>query len=257
MADAGLQIVDHVFAFLKDFMRIKKIRYKYVAKHLRISEASFKRVMNSNDISLGRLIKISNYLGFDFYQLCEAVKNHGKLEKQYSSKQEKFLSEHPLACYIFILLQINFTSEEICKQARITSSEFEQVLLQLDKVDLVQFWSQGKYQILHGPYNWIQNGPLQKVYFKKFSQKISDRIVNEAKPFASENSKHSDLIQCFEFYAHPRTHLDLQNELKIVLNKYRKKSTVDKELYSKKDLIPISGCISAFQQDTWREVLIS
>lgn len=243
--------------YVQTQMKRRKLKYRDLARTLDLSIPSIKRLMSQGDISATRLTQIANWLGLNFFELCRQAHSFGRDNQRYTLRQEEFLAANPLSAYIFIRLMTECTVKEIAHRLDMDLDQIRPHLLKLDKIGLVTYWSDVDCKVKqNGPFLWKANGPLEKTYIRRFAEVIVKKSLEHVKSNRFDPDDERDFALPFEFYAHESTLREMQAELKMVLNKYRSKSRIDRQIYKSKDLVPISGLISTILQDSWYGVLV-
>ncbi|VAW36551.1 hypothetical protein MNBD_GAMMA01-2208 [hydrothermal vent metagenome] len=155
---------------LKQVLKAKGIKYIDVAKHLCMSESSIKRQFTQGDISLSRLEKICDLAGMDIVDLLELVQLKSMQLEQLSIQQERKLVSDTKLMLVAVSVLNNLTFEEIYAIYNFEQPELIKLLLQLEKISLIQLRPDNKIKTLVSrTFKWQSNGPIQR-YFENHIQ---------------------------------------------------------------------------------------
>ena len=80
-------------SLLKQIIKDRALSYLDVAKKLNLSEATVKRLLNGNDISLNSLISLCDVLDINFYDLFEQSRTQVSNPYQFTLEQEEYFSQ--------------------------------------------------------------------------------------------------------------------------------------------------------------------
>jgi transcriptional regulator with XRE-family HTH domain len=78
---------------LKDQMRKKNFAYTDLSKLLEVSEATIKRRLNGEDISIEQLREMASVMDIGFYELIELSKQQDNQVHTFTIEQENFLAK--------------------------------------------------------------------------------------------------------------------------------------------------------------------
>ena len=155
---------------LKKTLKAKGIKYTDVAKHLCMSESSIKRQFTQGDISLSRLERICDLLSMDITDLLELVQLETMQIEQLSIQQERKIVSNPKLMLVTVLVLNNLTFEEIFEIYSFELPELIKMLLQLEKLNLIQLKPDNKIKpLISRTFEWQKNGPIQ-CYFETHIQ---------------------------------------------------------------------------------------
>ncbi|MDD4976922.1 MAG: helix-turn-helix transcriptional regulator, partial [Bacteriovorax sp.] len=89
---------------LKRIIKTQGFSYKELALALRMSESGFKKLINSEDCSLGKIEKICKFVGIRITDLFQSIEKLQLEEVSFNPKQETYFSTHRVAFLLFWLL---------------------------------------------------------------------------------------------------------------------------------------------------------
>ncbi|MFK8012385.1 MAG: helix-turn-helix domain-containing protein [Marinicellaceae bacterium] len=160
---------------LKKTLKAKGIKYIDVANHLCISESSIKRQFTQGDISLNRLEKICDLLSLDISDLLELVQLESMQIEQLTNQQEKQIVSNTKLMLLTVLVLNNLSFDEIYEIYDYEKPELIKLLLQLEKLRLIQLKPDNKIKtLISRTFEWQKNGPIQRY----FEANIQDDYFN-------------------------------------------------------------------------------
>ena len=213
-----------IILMLKKTLKAKGIKYADVANHLCVSESSVKRQFTQGDISLNRLEKICDFAGLDIADLLELVQMYGTKLEQLTIQQEKKIISNPKLMLVTVLVLNNLTFEEIYAIYNFEEAELIKILLELEKLRLIELRPENKIKpLISRTFEWQKNGPIQS-YFEvhiqddffdcKFTSPGELRIVINGmlsrNSVASIHKKIQQLSKNFSDFAYKDQNLPLQ-----------------------------------------------
>ncbi len=155
---------------LKSVLKAKGIKYADVAAYLHISESSIKRQFSQEDISLNRLDKICDLAEMDIADLLELMHINNMQLEQLSIQQERKIISDPKLMLVTISVLNNLTFEKIYQLYNFEKPELIKLLLQLEKINLIELKADNKIKtLISRTFQWQNNGPIQK-YFENHIQ---------------------------------------------------------------------------------------
>lgn len=158
--------IDQFLVSLKKALKAKNIFYKDIAKALRLSESSVKRILSSKSLSLERLEEICRIADLSLVDIVKAA----KLEEQnrvraFTSEQEKLLADNARLLHFFMMLKEGKTPQKIEKEYEISANEIKKYLFQLDKFNLIELHPRDRVKIPEGIIRFNRSGAVGKALF--------------------------------------------------------------------------------------------
>ncbi len=155
---------------LKKTLKAKGLKYSDVAKHLHMSESSIKRQFTQGDIALSRLEKICELVNLEISDLLEIVQLQCMQVEQLTVQQERKIVSDTKLMLVTVSVLNNLTFDEIYQIYDIEKPELIKLLLQLEKINLIQLKPDNKIKpLISRTFQWQQNGPIQR-YFENHIQ---------------------------------------------------------------------------------------
>ena len=140
--------------------------YRDVARALKLSEPSVKRLFASGRFTVDRLVQVSNLLGFTLAELSkEALAGQMRLSTL-TEKQEREVVSNPKLLMVAVCAINHWTMEEIVEIYKLTEPECIKYLLQLDKLRIIDLLPGNRIRLnIARDFDWLPFGPIRQ-YFK-------------------------------------------------------------------------------------------
>lgn len=126
-------------AALKKLLKLQKKNYVELATHLDISESSVKRLLNSSDGSLSRLVEICEFVGISFHDLV--VSTHEEKVDYFiiDDKYEKFFLKRKAHFYLFHLLyEEKYSVKKLMDKFNLSQKSMTKYLNDLERIGLIE-----------------------------------------------------------------------------------------------------------------------
>ena len=151
---------------LKAYLKSRDITYRNLAQRLRLSESSIKRVFSEKTLSLKRLERILQSLDLDFYDLAHMSRRQdGDSAEALSLEQEESLLQNPRMLIFLHLLIQKWKVEQITKRFDFESHEITNILLELDRLRLIDLHPHNQFKVLiSNTQLWNRSSPFMKKY---------------------------------------------------------------------------------------------
>lgn len=151
---------------LKQTLRARGMTYAALARRLRLSEASVKRMFSRASFTLSRIEEILEILELDLYEVARMSRGaHGaalSVEQEHSlAKDERLLS-------VFWLLLNDWRFAEIVESFAISRAELTVALARLERLKLID-WGPGERVRLRvaKDFEWRSRGPVKKAFGRR------------------------------------------------------------------------------------------
>ncbi len=152
---------------LKRELKSANFTYAELAKKIKMSESSVKRMFSQREMTLSRIDEICRAIKIDFADLARTVADTQLLVQELSHDQEKALvdSKHTLLVGICCLSQ--WTFEQIVSTYKISEPECIKALTQLDRLGILELKPLNRYRMkLAKTFRWRPEGPIMQ-FFRK------------------------------------------------------------------------------------------
>ena len=159
-------------ATIKKLLKSQGLTYRDLAKALKISEPSIKRMFSSGRLTIDRLVQISNFLGFTLAELSKEAQAAQPVLHTLTEKQEREVVSDPKLLMVAVCALNHWTMDEIVGLYRLSDAECIKYLLQLDTLRIIDLLPGNRIRLnVSRDLDWLPSGPIRQ-YFQ--SRGISD-----------------------------------------------------------------------------------
>nr|BFD60372.1 hypothetical protein CKG001_24790 [Bdellovibrio sp. CKG001] len=236
---------------LKKLMKEQGLQYSDLAKKLRVSTATVKRRLNKGELSLSELSEIATSLGTSFYELIEISKHNTPKPYLFSEEQEKLFASDLSYLLLFrsIVMGLNFA--QLKTSLNLKETELRKRLRQLENVELIKLMPRDRiYQMARFPFQWREDGLLQKAYYQQNLRSIFSFITKSYKSSTYDEGT-GCVCKPFELLLSVEQKKSFARDLMEVLARYQKLSQLELNTKSTKG-VTVSGIIHADEFSIWQ-----
>lgn len=152
---------------LKRELKSANLTYADLAKKIKRSESSVKRMFSHREMSLSRIDEICRALKIDFADLARTVAEAQVLVQELSHEQERTIVEQKHALLVGICCLSQWTFEQIVTTYKLTEPECIKSLTQLDRLGVIELKPLNRYRVkLAKTFRWRPEGPIMQ-FFRK------------------------------------------------------------------------------------------
>lgn len=163
--------VDLLVQALKKELKLQNKTYHDVAKHLKMSEASIKRLFANQDMSLSRIETICQMLNIQISDLLQHMLQATKQISTLTREQEEEIIRDRKLCLVAVCVVNHWTYDDILRFFTIDKFECIQYLAKLDKLKIIELLPNNRIKLLISPhFKWLLNGPIQSFFQKNLLQ---------------------------------------------------------------------------------------
>ena len=164
---------------LKQELRKQGVTYKQVAKTLKLSEASIKRLFSERSFTLARLGQVCAVLNLEIADLVHQMEKNIDLTTQLSIEQEKELVADIKLLLMAHFLMSKFTFQDIIRIYDISETEGIKLLAKLDRMKIIELQPGNRVKLMIAKnFELIANGPIQRFYEQKVQSEFFDSTFN-------------------------------------------------------------------------------
>jgi transcriptional regulator with XRE-family HTH domain len=150
---------------LKRTLKARKMTYGQVAKALRMSEASVKRMFSRNHFTLERLDHICELANTSLSELAREVDNASSHVAQLTPEQEKEIVRDRKLFLVAVCVLNQLTLEQIVHAYDLSKSECIQLLLKLERIKFLELLPNNQVKLLVArTFSWRPDGPIQQFF---------------------------------------------------------------------------------------------
>lgn len=159
---------DQLVATLKQKLKSQGMTYRDVARALKLSESSVKRLFASGRFTVERLIQISNLLGYTLAELSREAQAESARLSTLTEKQERELVSDPKLLLIAVCSLNHWTLDDIVATYRLSKAECIKYLLRLDKLRIIDLLPGNRIRLnVARDFDWLPAGPIRQYFMGK------------------------------------------------------------------------------------------
>jgi hypothetical protein len=167
---------------LRARMKTKGVKYSSIAKELRTSESTIKRIFAGRECNVSWIFELCRCLNIDFRDLVFTALSDDWHFTVLSDEQEELFVDKPDLLRLFSSLYHGLSPGDAKRKFSLTEASFHKALRNLERVGLLSFESSGKIAFnLHGQIHWQENGPLVKQFFDKIGRETFEHFLASRK----------------------------------------------------------------------------
>jgi len=150
---------------LKRELKARGIKYADLARHLRLSEASVKRMFSRCDFTLKRFEDICRYTQIEFSDLTRAMVREETLIAHLTAEQEKEIVSDRKLFLVAVCALNHVTFDQIVETYDISAAECVQLLARLDRLKFIELQPGNRIKLLVSrTFAWLPDGPIQRFF---------------------------------------------------------------------------------------------
>lgn len=150
---------------LKATLKARNITYSELGSRIGLSEASVKRLFSEETFTLKRVEEICNVLEIDFFELARLARGASTDIDQMTLRQEEALAADARLLGMFYLAFNDQTIESILETYDLTHVECVKLLLQLDKLGLIELGANDAIRLkVPRSLRLKSDGPIRRVH---------------------------------------------------------------------------------------------
>lgn len=163
---------------LKGQLKKKGFTYEDLAAHLECSIPTVKRILGPEDLSLGRLLQICEFLEIELAELDALAGARESRTESFSSEQDAFLAQHPAHFAYLMRLFAGDSPRKIAQTYALTPRSTDKYLIALEKQNLIRVTGKLKVKPAFKRVPLLGRGPLAKVFFEKMIRGAARFFIN-------------------------------------------------------------------------------
>lgn len=153
---------------LKKQLKNQGMTYRDVARALKLSEPSVKRLFASGRFTVERLVQISNLLGYTLAELSKEAQSGQTRLSSLTEKQEREVVSDSRLLMIAVCALNHWTLEEIVDLYKLSVPECIKYLLQLDKLRIIDLLPGNRIRLnVARDFDWLPSGPIRQYFRSK------------------------------------------------------------------------------------------
>jgi hypothetical protein len=153
---------------LKRSVRARGLTYAQLARRLRLSEASVKRMFSRGTFTLARIEEVLAAVDLELYEVARMTRGDGAGAAQLSLEQELALAKDERLLAAFWLVLNGWGFEEIVERFTITRTELTIAFARMEKLRLIEWGPRERVRLLvPRDFVWRAGGPAKKAYARR------------------------------------------------------------------------------------------
>ncbi len=164
----------------KKLLRSQGLTYRDVAKALKLSEPSVKRMFASRRFSLDRLAQVGELLGFTLAELTQKAAVGSEQIRTLSPDQEALLVSDVTLLLTAVCALNHWTMPDIVAAYKLTEAECLRQLLQLDRLRLIELLPGNRIRLrVARDFEWLSDGPIRNFFRTQGQDNFLDSSFTE------------------------------------------------------------------------------
>ena len=159
-------------AAIKAELKQRGLSYAEVARELKLSESSVKRMLApGGEMPLSRVDELCRVLQMDFTELAARMAQAMPLRRELSLAQERAVVADPKLLLMAICCLSQWTLEQVLASYRISEAEATRYLVQLDRLGIIELRPLNRYKLLVAKtFRWRPHGPVMQFFRAEVAQ---------------------------------------------------------------------------------------
>jgi hypothetical protein len=158
---------------LKKCLRVRGMTYADVARTLRVSEPSVKRMFSRGTFTLERIEEILDLLEMDLFEAARMSRGMRGGPAELTLEQETALAKDERLLSVFWLLLNEWHYSEILEAFSISRNELTLAFARLAKLKLIDWGAEERARLrVAKDFHWRAGGPVKKAYGKRVTREF-------------------------------------------------------------------------------------
>jgi len=154
-----------LIATIKKELKSQGLTYRDVARALRLSEGSVKRLLASGRFSIDCLIQLGGLLGLTLAELAHMASADVPRLSQLTEEQEGALTADSSLLLVAVCALNHWTLPHIVSAYRLSEAQCLRRLLHLDRLGLIALLPGNRIRVtVTRDFDWLPNGPIQRFF---------------------------------------------------------------------------------------------
>jgi DNA-binding Xre family transcriptional regulator len=209
-----------VFEGLKMHLKARGMTYADVARALRISEATVKRIFALKNCSLERLDSICELVQVDLAELARGMPRPSRLVNRLTQAQEEELMSDPALLLVAVCALHQMRAEEIVETYKLSDSQCLELLLRLERIGILELHEKNRIRLrISRTFSWIPDGPIMR-YVKSQMPHFFDHAFGAA----------TELMHMISVRVSPEAQVALLRQVEQLAREYGEQHNADARL---------------------------
>jgi DNA-binding Xre family transcriptional regulator len=152
-----------VFEGLKMHLKARGMTYADVARALKISEATVKRIFAVKNCSLERLDSLCELVQVDLAELARGTPRQSRLVNRLTQGQEEELMSDPALLLVAVCALHQMRAEDMVETYKLTNAQCLELLLRLERIGILELHENNRIRLrISRTFSWIPDGPIMR-----------------------------------------------------------------------------------------------
>ena len=152
-----------VFDALKMHLKARDLTYRDLARALKISEPTVKRIFSTRNCTLDRLNSICELLQVDLAELARSTPRENRLLNRLTAEQEEELMSDPALLLVAVSALNQMRVDEITAIYQLDEAQCVALLVRLEKVGILELHPGNRIRLrISRTFSWIPDGPIMR-----------------------------------------------------------------------------------------------
>jgi transcriptional regulator with XRE-family HTH domain len=158
---------------LKECLRARGMTYRELARALRLSEASVKRMFSRGSFTLARVEEILKLLDLDIQEVARMSRARSDGAAELSEQQEILLASDERLISVFWLLLNGWRFGQILEEFSISRAELTLACAKLERAKIIEWGPRDRIRLrIPNDFQWRDRGPAKKAYGMRAMQEF-------------------------------------------------------------------------------------
>jgi transcriptional regulator with XRE-family HTH domain len=152
-----------LFDALRMHLKARGMTYADVARALKVSEPTVKRIFAGRNCTLKRLDEMCDVLQVELAELTRTLPRAARLISQLTKAQEEELMSDPALLCVAACAMHQMRVEEIVRLYRLDEAQCVRLLLRLERLGILELHENNRIRLrLSRAFSWIPDGPMMR-----------------------------------------------------------------------------------------------
>lgn len=152
-----------VFDALKMHLKARDLTYRDLARALKISEPTVKRIFSTRNCTLNRLNSICELLQVDLAELARSTPRENRLLNRLTAAQEEELMSDPALLLVAVSALNQMRVDEITAIYKLDEAQCVALLVRLEKLGILELHAGNRIRLrMSRTFSWIPDGPIMR-----------------------------------------------------------------------------------------------
>lgn len=155
--------IERMTEVLKRTLRQRDMTYAQLARRIKLSEVSVKRMFSKRAFTVQRLEQVCAALDLDIYSVAKMARGEGERLSELTIEQERALAKDERLITLFHLLLHDWTVPQVCNEFSINEAQAIRLLVKLERLKLLDLLPGNRVK-LRCPqrFTWRRDGPVRQ-----------------------------------------------------------------------------------------------